>query len=779
MDTTSFDKTKTEIDGPMHTSLRHDSAHKHVTGSAEYIDDIPEPAGLIHGALGLSDRAHAEIVSMDLSEVEKTPGVLWVMVAKDVPGENDISSGGRHDEPLLAETKVEFHGQPIFAVFAETRDIARKAARKAKITYKELPHFTDIDTAIENGGALVIDPMTLKRGDAKIEMDVAPRRLTGTMRIGGQEHFYLESHIAMAVPGEDDEVTLWSSTQHPSEIQHIVSHMLQVPSNAVTVQVRRMGGGFGGKETQGNQFAALCAIAAKKLNRAVKIRPDRDEDMSATGKRHDFRVDYELGFDDEGRIHAVDATYAARCGFSSDLSGPVTDRALFHADSSYFYPHVHLTSRPLKTHTVSNTAFRGFGGPQGMLGAERFIEEIAYAVGKDPLDIRKLNFYGETGSGRTTTPYHQEVEDNIIARIVEELETSSDYRARREAIIEFNKTSPIIRKGIALTPVKFGISFTMTAFNQAGALVHIYNDGSIHLNHGGTEMGQGLYTKVAQVVADAFQVDIGRVKITATTTGKVPNTSATAASSGTDLNGMAAYDAARQIRERLVKFAAENWNVPEEQVVFLPNRVRIGLEEIAFNDFIKKAYFARVQLSAAGFYKTPKIHWDRAAGRGTPFYYFAYGAACSEVSIDTLTGEYMMERTDILHDVGKSLNPAIDIGQIEGAFVQGMGWLTTEELWWDGKGRLRTHAPSTYKIPLASDRPKSFNVKLAEWAENAEPTIGRSKAVGEPPFMLAISVLEALSMAVASVADYKVCPRLDAPATPERVLMAVERLKKV
>ncbi|MBB3315730.1 xanthine dehydrogenase large subunit [Rhizobium sp. BK181] len=778
MDKSTFGDPKFIINGAMHDAQRHDSAHKHVTGSADYIDDLPEPVDLLHGALGLSDRAHAEIVSMDLSEVEATRGVIWVFTGKDVPGVNDVSSNGSHDEPLLAEQKVEFHNQPIFAVIAETREIARRAARKAKIEYRELPHWSDIDGALANGSPLVITPMTLQRGDAKTEMENAARRLKGQMRIGGQEHFYLESHVAMAIPGEDDEVTVWSSTQHPSEIQHIVGHVLDIPSNAVTVNVRRMGGGFGGKETQGNQFAALAAIAAKKLKRAIKFRPDRDEDMAATGKRHDFLVDYELGFDDDGRIHAVDATYAARCGFSSDLSGPVTDRALFHADSSYFYPHVHLASKPLKTHTVSNTAFRGFGGPQGMLGAERFIEEIAYAVGKDPLEIRKLNFYGQPGSGRTLTPYHQEVEDNIIGRIVDELEESADYQARRNAIIEFNRNSRFIRKGIALTPVKFGISFTLTAFNQAGALVHVYQDGSIHLNHGGTEMGQGLYTKVAQVLADSFQVDIERVKITATTTGKVPNTSATAASSGSDLNGMAAYDAARQIKERLVAFAAEKWAVPPKDVVFLPNRVRVGDKEFAFPDLIKQAYFARVQLSAAGFYKTPKIHWDRAAGRGTPFYYYSYGAACSEVSIDTLTGEYMIERTDILHDVGRSLNPAIDIGQVEGAFVQGMGWLTTEELWWDEKGRLRTHAPSTYKIPLASDRPKSFNVRLAEWSENTEATIGRSKAVGEPPFMLAISVLEALSMAVASVANYKVCPRLDAPATPERVLMAVERMKQ-
>ncbi len=776
MDKTTFDN-KPLINGPMHTSLKHDSAHKHVTGTAEYIDDIPEPAGTLHGGLGLADRAHAEIVSIDLSAVKSAPGVVWVITAEDIPGFNDVASTGQHDEPLLATTAVQFHGQIVFAVIAETRDQARRAAKLARIEYRDLPHWTDIDGARENDAPYVVEPMTLKRGEPETEIEKAPLRVQNHMYIGGQEHFYLESHIALAIPGEDDEIIVWSSTQHPSEIQHMVAHVLGVANNAVTVQTRRMGGGFGGKETQGNQFAALAAIAARKLKRAVKFRPDRDEDMSITGKRHDFRVDYDVAFDEEGRIHAVDAVYAARCGFSADLSGPVTDRALFHADSSYFYPHVRLTSQPLKTHTVSNTAFRGFGGPQGMLGGERIIEEIAYAVGKDPLEIRKLNFYGQRGSDRTMTPYHQDVEDNIIARLVDELETSSDYQARRQAILEFNAHSPVIRKGIALTPVKFGISFTMTAYNQAGALVHIYNDGSIHLNHGGTEMGQGLYTKVAQVVADTFQVDIDRVKITATTTGKVPNTSATAASSGTDLNGMAAYDAARQIKERLIDFAMRQWKVGRDKVEFLPNRLRIGGEIVPFDTFIRAAYYDRVQLSAAGFYKTPRIHWDRKAGRGRPFYYFAYGAAVSEVSIDTLTGEYMVDRTDILHDVGKSLNPAIDIGQVEGAFVQGMGWLTTEELWWDAKGRLRTHAPSTYKIPLASDRPKIFNVKLAEWAENAEPTIGRSKAVGEPPFMLAISVLEALSMAVASVADYSVCPRLDAPATPERVLMAVERLK--
>ncbi len=768
-------RSKTEIAGGAHRPRQHDSAHKHVTGSADYIDDMAEPAGTLHGYLGLSERAHARIVSIDLDPVRAAGGVVAVLTGHDVPGVNDISPNGLDDEPILATDKVLFHGQPVFAVIAETRDQARRAAKLAVIAYEELPHVTDVRAAVDADYPLVTSPLKLERGDVEAGLAAAPLRLKGEMRIGGQDHFYLEGHIAFAIPGEDDEVTVWSSTQHPSEVQHMVAHALGTVSNAVTVQVRRMGGGFGGKETQSNQFAAIAAIAAKKLNRAVKIRPDRDDDMIITGKRHDFVVDYDIGFDDSGVIHAVDASFAARCGFSSDLSGPVTDRALFHADNCYFYKDVRLVSKPMMTNTVSNTAFRGFGGPQGMLGGERMIEEVAYALGRDPLEIRKVNFYG--GPGRNITPYHQTVEDNIIAQIVEELETSSDYQARRAEIIDFNENSPVIRRGIALTPVKFGISFTATWYNQAGALVHVYQDGSIHLNHGGTEMGQGLNTKVAQVLADEFQVDLDTIRITATTTGKVPNTSATAASSGTDLNGMAAANAAQQIKARLVAFASEKYSVPPEQVVFEPNHVRVGNELMAFGDFIKQAYLARIQLSAAGFYKTPDIHWDRGSGKGRPFYYFAYGAAVSEVSVDTLTGEYQVDRVDVLHDAGKSLNPALDIGQIEGAFVQGMGWLTTEELWWDEAGRLRTHAPSTYKIPLASDRPKIFNVELAKWSENREPTIRRSKAVGEPPFMLPISVLEALGMAVASITDYQVSPRLDAPATPERVLMAVERLK--
>lgn len=764
------------ISGGVHTNRQHDSAIKHVTGQAEYCDDIAEPVGTLHAYLGVSDVAHANIKNMDLSAVKLASGVVGVIIADDIPGVNDISPTGKNDEPVFPTDKVEFHGQPIFAVIAKTRDAARRAAELAVMDYETLPHALDPIAAREADYPHITDPLKLERGEIEPALNSAVNRIKGRVTVGGQDHMYLEGHIAFVIPGEDDDITVHSSTQHPSEAQHMVAHVMGIPSNAVTVNVRRMGGGFGGKESQMNLFCAVAAIAAKKYNRAVKIRPDRDQDMTSTGKRHDFVIDYDVAFGDDGRIEAVDGVFAVRCGYSSDLSGPVTDRALFHADNAYYYPNVRLVSHPMKTNTVSNTAFRGFGGPQGVVAAERIIEEIAYATGQDPLDVRKANFYD--GKSRKLTPYHQEVTDSILDRLISELEDTCEYRARRAAILEFNTSSPIIKKGIALTPVKFGISFTATWYNQAGALIHIYNDGSIHLNHGGTEMGQGLNTKVSQIVADAFQIDFERIKITKTTTEKVPNTSATAASSGSDLNGMAALNAAEKLKDRLVDFAASQWEVDKEQVTFHANEVQIGEERLSFDAFIKKAYMARVQLSATGFYKTPDIHWDRAAGKGRPFYYFAYGAACSEISIDTLTGEYRIERTDILHDVGRSLNPALDKGQVEGAFIQGMGWLTTEELWWDDAGRLRTHAPSTYKIPLASDRPRIFNVNLADWSENRELTIKRSKAVGEPPFMLGISVLEALSMAVASVADYRECPRLDTPATPERILMAVERLQK-
>ncbi|MFO1166002.1 MAG: xanthine dehydrogenase molybdopterin binding subunit [Paracoccus sp. (in: a-proteobacteria)] len=764
-------KQDVTIKGAAHSSIIHDSAIKHVTGRAEYTDDLNEPAGTLHAYLGLSTVAHGRITSLDLDAVRKAPGVHLVLTADDVPGENDISATGLHDEPLLARDLVQFHGQPIFAVIAETRDQARRACQLAQLDYAELPHATDVLAARDAGMGYVTKPLKLARGDMAA-LAAAPRRIDGRLTVGGQEHFYLESQIAMAIPGEDDEIAIHVSTQHPSEVQHMVAHVLDVPSNAVVVNVRRMGGGFGGKESQMNVFACVAALAAKRLGRAVKLRPDRDDDMTITGKRHDFVIDYQVGFDDSGRIHAVGGDFYARCGYAADLSGPVTDRALFHADNAYYYPAVELRSHPVKTNTCSNTAFRGFGGPQGVIMAERVIEEIAYALGRDPLEIRKLNLY-ENGQ---LTPYHQEVEDQILPRIFAELEASSDYHARRQAVLDFNARGGVIRKGIALTPVKFGISFTATWYNQAGALIHIYSDGSVHLNHGGTEMGQGLNTKVAQVVAEALGISIDRIRITRTTTEKVPNTSATAASSGTDLNGMAALDACQQLLARLTDFAARSHGVAADQIA-IGETTRIGDAALPFAEFIRAAYLDRVQLSAAGFYKTPKIHWNRDTGQGRPFYYFAYGAACAEVAVDTLTGEYVIERADVLHDVGRSLNPALDKGQVEGAFVQGAGWLTSEELWWDDKGRLRTHAPSTYKIPLASDRPKVFNVALADWSVNRETTIKRSKAVGEPPFMLGISVFEALNMAVASFNGYRENPRLDAPATPERVLMAVERFR--
>ncbi len=539
----------------------------------------------------------------------------------------------------------------------------------------------------------------------------------------------------MAVPEEHGAITLHCSTQHPSEVQHLLAHMLHVPAAMVTVECRRMGGAFGGKESQAAQWACLAALAARITGRPAKCRLDRDEDMIMTGKRHDFRVDYRAGFDSKGRVTAVEADFLARCGYSADLSNAICDRTMFHADNAYYYPAARIATRRLRTHTVSNTAFRGFGGPQGMLFAERMMEAIAIQTGRDPLDVRKLNLYTD---GRDTTPYGMKVEDNIALQVIEQLEASSDYRARRREIAAFNARSPILKRGISLTPVKFGISFTLTHLNQAGALVHVYTDGSVHLNHGGTEMGQGLYIKVAQVVAEEFGIDASAVRITATTTGKVPNTSATAASSGADLNGMAAKQAAATIKNRLIDFAAKQWKVPKNRIRFEDGQVLIGNRSIAFGDLARQAHIARISLSSTGYYATPKITWDRAKAKGRPFFYFAYGAACSEVIIDTLTGEMKVTRADILHDVGRSLNPALDIGQVEGGFVQGMGWLTTEELVYDAQGRLRTHAPSTYKIPCASDVPADFRVKLFESKGNKEDTIYRSKAVGEPPLMLAI-----------------------------------------
>ena len=756
----------------------HESAEKSLTGYAEYIDDIPLEKNACHGYIGFSKIACGTIRSIDFSAAKKIIGVLDIITYKDVPGENDISPTGKNDEPILIEKRVNYWGQPIFLIVATNREIARYAAKLVKIQYDEIQPVISIKDAKSSSKKpkLVTEPLRLCRGNFDDAFKKSECKLTGEIEIGGQDHFYLEGHIALAIPKEDGDLNILSSTQHPSEVQHMVGKALNQPSNSIVVSVRRMGGGFGGKETQSNLFAVLAAIAAKKIKKSVKIRPDRDDDMLITGKRHPVSAKYEVGFEKNGKINAVKVTLSAQCGYSADLSGPVTDRALFHIDNCYFFSNVELTSEPLFTNTASNTAFRGFGGPQGILVGERIIEEVAFFVRKDPLKIRKKNLYGI--KTKNITPYHQKIRDNISRRIIEKLEKDSNYVKRREEIIKFNQKSKIIKKGISLTPVKFGISFTATWYNQAGALINIYNDGSIALNHGGTEMGQGLNTKVASIVAEIFCLPINNVKVTQTDTSKIPNTSATAASSGSDLNGKAAEKAATTLKNRLIDFASNYFNIAKKFISFNSGGILIGNNTLSFADLVSLAYKNRIHLSALGFYKTPNIHWDRIKGEGEPFYYFAYGAAVSEISLDSFTGEFILNRTDILHDVGQPLNDAIDIGQIEGGFIQGLGWLTTEELFWDNKGQLKTHAPSTYKIPLASDIPEVFNITLLKNTPNLRPTIKRSKAVGEPPFMLSVSVLEALSMAAGSLINYSSCPKLNTPATPEKLLLTIEKLQK-
>jgi len=767
---------RTTAPAPAHVRkpLPHDSADKHVTGAAVYADDAIEPAGMLHVAPGWAKKAiRGKILSVNLDKVREAPGVVAVLTASDVPGTNDCSPS-LGDDPVFADGEVQFYGQVVFAVVARTRDAARRAAQLADI---EIEPITPIITAEDAVAAdiTVLPDYQFRRGSPETGMTAADQTLSGVMHIGGQEHFYLEGQAAFAIPEEDGAMFVHSSTQHPTEVQHTVAKVLGLPEALVTTEVRRMGGGFGGKESQANQWAALAAIAAARTGQPCKLRLDRDDDMIMTGKRHDFRVEWQVGHDGEGRIRAVELDFLARCGYSADLSLGVNDRTMFHADSSYFYPDAAIRSRRLKTDTVSNTAFRGFGGPQGMLAAERVIDAIAITVGKDPLDVRKANFYD---ADRNLTPYGMPVEEHAVLHdLIGQLETSSEYWVRREKIKEFNAQSPVLKKGLALTPVKFGISFTLKHLNQAGALVHLYTDGSVQLNHGGTEMGQGLYQKVAQVVADEFGITLDKVRITATNTSKVPNTGPTAASSGTDLNALAAKRAAEAIKARLVAFLSGEHGVPEDQIQFAGNKVFVGEKVLTMAEVAKAGYVARIQMSHAGFYATPGITWERESASGRPFLYFAYGGACAEVTIDTMTGEMTVDRVDILHDVGHSLNPAIDIGQIEGGFVQGMGWLTTEELWWDDAGRLRTHAPSTYKIPTASDIPPDFRVKLYEGNGNPQEVVYRSKAVGEPPVMLANAVFCAINDAVASLKP-GVVPELNAPATPEAIMKAVRAMRK-
>ncbi|EKE44791.1 xanthine dehydrogenase molybdenum-binding subunit [Oceaniovalibus guishaninsula JLT2003] len=801
--------------------LPHESAALHVTGAARYIDDLPVPANTLHLAFGLSPAAHGAIAALDLEAVRTAPGVVHVMTAADLPFANDVAPAA-HDEPLLADGIVHHMGQPIFAVAAVSHLAARKAVRQARLEIVERPALLTIDDALAADARYEDGPRIYAKGDAAAAIADAPRRLTGRIEIGGQEHFYLEGQVALALPQEGGEMVVHSSSQHPTEIQHKVAEALGLPMHAVRVEVRRMGGGFGGKESQGNALAVACAVMARATGRPCKMRYDRDDDMTITGKRHDFRIDYDVGFDGDGRVRGVEFRQYARCGWSQDLSLPVADRAMLHADNAYRLDHCRIESHRLRTHTQSATAFRGFGGPQGMVGIERVMDEIAHALGRDPLEVRRVNFYADADGdpegglsaprpsappggisgkmkeadiasrgalhevaepvgpvhapppGVQTTPYHMPVTDFILHRLTARLAETADYDARRQKVADWNAANAVLKRGIALTPVKFGISFTLTHLNQAGALVHVYQDGSVHLNHGGTEMGQGLHSKVRQVAADRFGIDVSQVRISATDTGKVPNTSATAASSGADLNGMAVKAACDTIRDRIAAYLAGLHQTDAAAIRFEGGQVRAGGEVYDFPRAVALAYMGRVSLSSTGYYRTPDIEWDRIAGRGRPFYYFAYGAAVTEVVIDTLTGENRILRCDILHDAGASLNPALDIGQIEGGYVQGAGWLTTEELVWDDKGRLTTHAPSTYKIPAMSDRPRVFNVALWD-GENRAETIYRSKAVGEPPLMLGISALMALSDACAACGPNY--PALDAPATAERVLAAVRRAR--
>ncbi len=777
--------------------LPHDAARLHVTGTARYVDDVPMPHGTLHLAFGVSEIARGSIKAMDLDKVRDSDGVIAVLTADDLPFANDVSPS-IHDEPMLSDGTLHYVGQPIFLVIAKTHLQARFAARQGAIEYTEETPILSIEDALAADARFEDGPRIYTKGDVDTALSGAPHRLQGRLEMGGQEHFYLEGQAALALPQEGGDMVVHSSTQHPTEIQHKVAEGLGVPMHAVRVEIRRMGGGFGGKESQGNALAVSCAIAARLTGQPCKMRYDRDDDMTITGKRHDFRIDYDVGYDADGKLTGVDFTHYTRCGWAQDLSLPVADRAMLHADNAYLLPSARITSHRLKTNMQSATAYRGFGGPQGMLGIERVMDHVAHVLGRDPADVRRVNYYAaadgaeKTASGAgtaqrfggahsptassadNTTPYDMPVTDFILHEMTEKLLKDANYDARRKAVEEWNASHATLKKGIAFSPVKFGISFTLTHLNQAGALVHVYQDGSIHLNHGGTEMGQGLFQKVAQVAATRFGVDISAVKITATDTGKVPNTSATAASSGADLNGMAVQNACDILRGRIAVCLAGLHGVEPDTVVFRDGFVIVAVKEIPFADAAKTAYENRVSLSATGFYKTPDVAWDRIAGKGRPFFYFAYGAALSEVVIDTLSGENRILRVDVLHDAGASLNPALDIGQIEGGFVQGAGWLTTEELVWDDAGRLRTHAPSTYKIPACSDRPEVFNVALWD-GENRAETVYRSKAVGEPPFMLGISAHMALADACGACGP--IYPDLQAPATAQEVLQAVKRTR--
>ncbi|WP_253443020.1 xanthine dehydrogenase molybdopterin binding subunit [Halomonas sp. Y3] len=781
----------TQTPGSAGHSQAYESAVKHVTGRAAYIDDLKVPADCLHVALALSPVAHGRLTGVALDQVRALPGVVDAVGIEEVPGHTDIGPVFPGD-PIFVEDEISYAGQVLFAVAAESHRAAREAVKAAfdagLVTIDERPASLDAVVAAERG-EFVRPTHIQQRGDWEAALGGASQVVEGEQFVGGQEHFYLEGQACLVTPTEDEGVVVHTSNQHPSETQKLVAEVLGIPFHAVTVEVRRMGGGFGGKETQASPWACIAALVARRTGRAARLRLPRGDDMRVTGKRHPFHNRYRLGVDDKGVIQGGEITVIGDCGYSPDLSDAIVDRAMFHADNAYSLGAARVTGHRARTHTASNTAFRGFGGPQGMMVIEAAMDDIARRVGEDPLTVRKRNLYRHESDGtqgdalpRDVTHYGQTVDQvGLLHELIERLEASSDYWARREAITAFNADSPVIKRGLALTPVKFGISFTAKHLNQAGALLHVYTDGSVQINHGGTEMGQGLHTKICQVVARELALDLASVRITATRTDKVPNTSPTAASSGADLNGMAARDACLTLKARLFDFAAEHYALDREAMRLEAGHLVAGVGEserrIPWGELVQTAYLGRVSLSEKGFYATPLIHYDRGTGQGRPFYYYAFGAAVAEVGVDTLSGEYQVNRVDILHDVGDSLNPAIDIGQVEGGFIQGMGWLTSEELKWNEAGRLISDGPATYKIPTYGDLPPVFNVALMEGHPNSMASIYRSKAVGEPPFMLGISAWSALRDALASLADYREAPRLDTPATPERVLLAAEALR--
>jgi xanthine dehydrogenase large subunit len=786
------------------TNLVHESAHLHVTGAAVYTDDIPELRGTLYAALILSPVAHGELIGdgIDRAAILAEHGVVAVYTAKDIPGENNCGPI-IHDDPFLAAGKVEFLGQAVAVVVATDMLYAREVAKKAKVLVKELPAILTIEEALA-ANSYIMPAKSITRGKPAEAIAAAPHKLSGSTYCGQQEQFYLEGQITYAVPREDDQLTLYVSTQHPDGNQREAAAALNLTTKDVEVICRRMGGGFGGKEGNASIFSQSAALAAFKLQKPVKLRVNRDDDMMITGKRHDFRLDYTVGFDDAGHILGVDFMLASRCGYSMDYSGPVNNRAVLHIDNCYYLPNLNIVSHRCKTHTQSATAFRGFGGPQGMFGIETVIEEIAQTIGKDALDVRKINLYQDpaiSGNAQSmTTQYGQQIEDWVGDKVINQVEAESKYRERRAQVTAFNAQSKTRKRGVALVPLKFGISFTATMLNQGGALLNIYMDGSVSVNHGGTEMGQGLNTKMQQVCADGLGIPTSFVRVTATDTQKVPNASATSASSGADINGAAIMNACEQMRARLAPVAARMLKCDASTIKFVAGRAVSmpasgqydAQNSVEWSALIKKAWLDRVGLSVAGFYMTPEIGYDIDTLMGHAFYYFCYGAAVTEVEIDTRTGEWWLKAVDIVHDAGQSINPAIDIGQIEGAYVQGMGWLTMEECVWDlkgkpskdgygqtfsGRGKLLTHGPSTYKIPVASDVPEHFKVSLFD-NQNLKPTPFRSKAVGEPPLMLALSSYFAIRDAVSASADHKKRVDFKAPATPERILMACEALKK-